>query len=138
MHRVFLKGQDFYTKLEEVINKHESLRLKQDGNKCEIMTVSKLRLSKNILLHPILSYADSCKLKIEKTSEGVIVNFSLSFRRLKVFYVILGIILSTIFLTFNKSFVAPLVLVGILLINYVVIRNKSIRIFEQFLLNWKM
>ncbi|WP_069650964.1 hypothetical protein [Caloranaerobacter ferrireducens] len=135
MRRIFLNEQDFYIKLEDVISEHKCLRLKRDGNEYEIMTVRKLGFSKNRLLHPILIYADSCKLKTEKTSEGVIVNFSLSFRRLKVFYVILGIILSTIFLTFNKSFVAPLVLVGILLINYAVIRNKSIRTFEQFLLN---
>ncbi|KGG79904.1 hypothetical protein Y919_09225 [Caloranaerobacter azorensis H53214] len=49
IHRVFLNEQDFCTKLKEIINKHESLRLKQDGNKCEIIAISKLRLSKNIL-----------------------------------------------------------------------------------------
>ncbi|KPU26660.1 hypothetical protein TR13x_09210 [Caloranaerobacter sp. TR13] len=135
MHRIFLNEQDFYTKLEDVISEHKCLRLKQDGNEFEIMTVRMLGFTKNILLHPILSYADSCKLKTEKTSEGVVISFSLSFIRLKIFYFILGMILSTIFLTFNKSFVAPLVLVGILFINYVVIRNKSIRTFEQFLLN---
>ena len=129
MDSIIIREKGLFDKFIKMVSKQDRLSVEEKEGGYTIN--SKVTLGKQ--RSHIIGQADCCQIWTEEVEEGLRLEYSLSFFRLKVFYIILGLLMSTVFWFANQSYIGVLMPMVVLGINYVIQRYVSVRGLRRYL-----